>query len=246
MINFSLMTDASAKKKKETPWYIEIPLVVITTFIVIALVQAFIGRLYVIPSASMEPTLHGCPGCTGDRIYVDKIAYKMGEPEPGDVVVFRAPASWTGTMHAQKSQGPLSGLGNLGSYIGLTSADETDMVKRIVATGGQTIECKKGDEGVKVDGKVIDSSYQLQPPTYPTNPERGSDACGGEFFGPIKVPEGHYFMMGDNRTNSADSRFHLGDEVQGAVPRENIIGKVQAIVLPVGRIGAVEDYDIQQ
>ncbi|MEJ5997008.1 signal peptidase I [Corynebacterium sp. H130] len=241
------MTEAAAKKqKKETPWYIEIPLVIVTTFIIIALAQTFIGRLYVIPSQSMEPTLHGCPGCTGDRIYVDKIAYKTGDPEPGDVVVFRAPDSWTGMAHQKKSSGMFSGLQHLGSYVGLTSSDETDMVKRIVATGGQVVECKEGDEGIKVNGKVIDSSYQLQPLTYAPNPQKGSEACGGEYFGPIQVPADHYFVMGDNRTNSADSRFHLGDQNQGTVPRENIIGKVQAIVLPFNRIGGVEDYDIQK
>ncbi|MFV8380431.1 signal peptidase I [Corynebacterium hindlerae] len=241
------MTKAPAdKQKKETPWYIEIPLVVIVTFVIIATVQTFIGRLYVIPSQSMEPTLHGCPGCTGDRIYVDKIAYKLGDPEPGDVVVFKAPESWHGGYRTQQSGGVLSGLQKLGSYVGLTSTDGNDMVKRIVATGGQVVECQAGDEGVKVDGKVIDSSYQLQPLTYPVNPETGSEACGGDYFGPIQVPANNYFMMGDNRTNSADSRYHLGDQYQGTVPRGLIIGKVQAIVLPFNRIGAVEDYDIQQ
>lgn len=236
------MTQAPAKKeKKETPWYIEIPMVIVVTFVIIALVQTFIGRLYVIPSQSMEPTLHGCPGCTGDRIYVDKIAYRMSEPEPGDVVVFRAPESWKRATTQQQT----SGLGKLGSYIGLTSSDETDMVKRIIATGGQVVECREGDTGIKVNGQVIDSSYQLNPPTYPVNPQRGSEACGGDYFGPIQVPEGNYFMMGDNRTNSSDSRAHLGDERQGTIPRDNIVGKVQAIVLPFNRIGAVEDYDIQ-
>lgn len=241
------MTNAPARKqKKETPWYIEIPMVVVITFVIIALVQTFIGRLYVIPSQSMEPTLHGCPGCTGDRIYVDKIAYKTGDPEPGDVVVFKAPDSWNHSMQATKADGPLAGLQKLGAMIGVTSAGENDMVKRIVATGGQIVSCQAGDDGIKVNGKTIDSSYQLQPLTYAVNPEKGSDACGGDYFGPIKVPEGNYFMMGDNRTNSRDSRFHLGDQYQGTVPRDLIIGKVQAIVLPFNRIGGVEDYDIQQ
>ncbi|MEJ5926996.1 signal peptidase I [Corynebacterium sp. H128] len=240
------MTEPAARKqKKETPWYIEIPLVVVMTFILIALVQTFIGRLYVIPSQSMEPTLHGCPGCTGDRIYVDKIAYRMSEPEPGDVVVFKAPDSWNSSFRQQDTGGLLRGLQNLGSYVGLTSPDENDMVKRIIATGGQEVQCLAGDEGIKVNGQLVDSSYQLQPPTYPANPQRGSEACSGDYFGPVKVPEGNYFVMGDNRTNSADSRFHLADELQGTVPRDNIVGKVQAIVLPFDRIGAVEDLDIQ-
>lgn len=240
------MTEKAGKTKREAPWYIEIPVVVITTFIIMFLVHTFVGRLYVIPSASMEPTLHGCPGCTGDRIYVDKIAYRLGEPEPGDVVVFKAPDSWNNRMVTQQAKGPLSGLQTLGSYVGLSSPDENDMVKRIVAKGGQTVQCRAGDPGIMVDGKPIDSSYKLEPPTYPVaDPAKGSEACDGAYFGPVKVPEGNYFVMGDNRTNSADSRYHLGDQHQGTVPGDHIIGKVQAIVLPFGRIGGVEDYDIQ-
>ena len=51
----------------------------------------FVARPYLIPSESMEPTLHGCPGCTGDRIMVDKVIYRFSSPEPGDVIVFKGP-----------------------------------------------------------------------------------------------------------------------------------------------------------
>ena len=54
----------------------------------------FIARPYLIPSESMEPTLHGCPGCTGDRIMVDKVTYRFARPEPGDVIVFKGPPNW--------------------------------------------------------------------------------------------------------------------------------------------------------
>ena len=54
----------------------------------------FVARPYLIPSESMEPTLHGCPGCVGDRIMVDKLTYRFTEPEPGDVVVFKGPPAW--------------------------------------------------------------------------------------------------------------------------------------------------------
>ena len=60
------------------------------------------------------------------------------------------------------------------------------------------------------------------------------------------MPEGNYFMMGDNRTNSADSRAHIGDEFQGTIPGENIRGKVQFIIFPFNRVGGVEDPAIQQ
>ncbi|HEX2212211.1 MAG TPA: signal peptidase I, partial [Mycobacterium sp.] len=54
----------------------------------------FVARPYLIPSESMQPTLHGCAGCTGDRIMVDKLTYDFSEPEPGDVVVFKGPPNW--------------------------------------------------------------------------------------------------------------------------------------------------------
>ncbi|WJZ03031.1 signal peptidase I [Corynebacterium freiburgense] len=235
------------EEKQPAPWYIEIPVVMLITFALMFVVHTFIGRLYLIPSQSMEPTLHGCPGCSGDRIWVDKIAYKISDPEPGDVVVFVGTESWNNNFTSQRSENTIiRGLENLGSYIGLIAPDENTLVKRVVATGGQTISCQEGDEGVKVDGKVIDSSYILQPPAHAVEPRTGSEACGGPYFGPITVPAGHLFMMGDNRTNSADSRYHLGDQYQGTIPESNVVGKVQGIFLPLGRFGAVEDPDIQK
>lgn len=238
--------DDGGTEKKPAPWYIEIPIVVVLTFVVIVILQTFVGRVYMIPSQSMEPTLHGCEGCTGDRIFVDKISYRFTDPEPGDVVVFKGTDSWNSGFVSQRSENDLvRGLQNLGSYVGLVAPDENDLVKRIVATGGQTVSCEAGDPAVMVDGQPIDQSYTLQPAAFPVDPARGSEACGGNYFGPVEVPEGHYFMMGDNRTNSADSRAHLGGPLQGTIPEENIRGKVQAVIYPFNRIGGIDDPDIQ-
>ncbi|MFC6316771.1 signal peptidase I [Corynebacterium gerontici] len=234
-------------EKKPLPWYVEIPLVMFVTLVVIVLIQTFIGRLYVIPSASMEPTLHGCAGCTGDRIIVDKITYDFSDPKPGDVVVFKGTDSWNEGFFAPKSEGnPVTGtLRNIASWVGLASTDENDLVKRVIATGGQTVQCLEGDEGLKVDGKLIDNSYIQDPPANPISGPGGSEACGGPYFGPVKVPEGNLWVMGDNRTNSADSRYHMGDQYQGTIPQENVIGKVRWIVFPFSRIQSVDSYDIQ-
>ena len=97
-----------------------------------------------------------------------------------------------------------------------------------------------------VDGKKVDDSYTMSPLVNPVDPTTGSDACQGEYFGPITVPDDHLWLMGDNRTNSLDSRGHVGDEHQGTIPVENVVGKVSARVLPIDRIGGVAHLDIQQ
>lgn len=222
-------------------------MIIVVTMLIMVLLQTFVGRVYLIPSASMEPTLHGCEGCTGDRIAVEKVSYYLSDPEPGDVVVFEGTDSWNAGFDTQRSENAIvRGLQNAGSYVGLVAPDENNLVKRIVAKGGQTVSCQPGDPSVMVDGSPTDQSFTLQPPAYPINPETGSEACGGNYFGPVQVPDNSYFMMGDNRTNSLDSRYHLGDQYQGTIPVENIRGKVQAVILPFSRIGGVEDPDIQQ
>ena len=135
------MTDSEKttgeSEKKPAPWYIEIPVVIALTLLAIFLLQTFVGRVYMIPSQSMEPTLHGCAGCTGDRIFVDKVSYRFGDPEPGDVVVFKGTESWNQGFVSQRSQNDVvRALQNFGSYVGLVAPDENDLVKRIVATGG--------------------------------------------------------------------------------------------------------------
>lgn len=237
---------AGQVEKQETPWYIEIPVVVLLTLAIMFVLQTFIGRLYVIPSASMEPTLHGENG-SGDRIFVEKVSYYFSDPEPGDVVVFKGTDSWNTGFSSNRSDNTfVRGMQEVGSWVGLVPKDENTLVKRIIATGGQTVSCQAGDPAVMVDGKPIDQSYILQPNYYPVDPATGSNACGGNYFGPITVPEGNYFMMGDNRTNSADSRYHLGDQYEGTIPRENLRGKVKAVVFPLNRAGGVADPHIQQ
>lgn len=206
------------------------------TFAVLALIQACVGRMYLIPSSSMEPTLHGCPGCTNDRIVVQKVSYYFSDPRPGDVVVFSGPDSWNTSFNVDRSQNVmLRGLQNLGAVVGLVPNGDNILVKRVIATGGQTVSCEEGDPSVMVDGHATNQEVVLDPPEIPIDDRVGSQACGGAYFGPVTVPEGHLWVMGDNRTNSLDSRAHMGDKLQGTVPVGNVRGKVAAVVLPVSR-----------
>ncbi len=223
------------------------PILILVALVLSFLLQTFIARVYLIPSESMEPTLHGCNGCTGDRIVVEKLSYDFGDPHPGDVVVFLGPPSWSNDYKSIRSSNVVvRGLQNVGSIFGVVPPDENDLVKRVIATGGQKVECCDAQGRVLVDGKPLDEPYIVN--DFPFTP--GTLTCdtalkSGRCFGPVTVPDGNLWVMGDNRNNSADSRYHVGDDLQGTVPIDNVKGKAVFIVLPPGRMGTVSSPDIQ-
>ncbi|WP_425273065.1 signal peptidase I [Saccharomonospora piscinae] len=223
--------------KKQRSFWKELPILIVVALVLAFLIQQFVARVYMIPSGSMEETLHGCPGCTPDRILVDKVTYHFADPAPGDVVVFRGPDAWVEDDPPSESSNPIAGFfQNVGSAFGLAPPDERDFVKRIIATGGQTVECCDDRNRVLVDGQPLDEPYIHW---------QSSDSEQRE-FGPVTVPEGTVWVMGDNRNNSSDSRYQGGGGERGAVPVDNIIGKARLIVLPPSRWGVVSDHDPQE
>ncbi|MEU4762774.1 signal peptidase I [Actinosynnema sp. NPDC023794] len=229
----------SKKDKKKPPLWRELLVLGATALVLTILIQTFLARVYVIPSQSMEETLHGCPGCNNDRVLVDKLVYDFTEIEPGEVVVFRGPATWgNNDFNSGRSDNPIvAGIQSVASLVGLAPPDERDFVKRVIAVGGQTVECCDEQHRVKVDGKPLDEPYiYWQPGTSPENHDP---------FEPVKVPEGHLWVMGDNRTNSTDSRKQGGGGVAGTVPEDNVIGKARVIVLPPSRWQGIGDHNPQ-
>jgi signal peptidase I len=217
----------------------------------------FVARPYLIPSESMEPTLHGCTGCVGDRIMVDKLTYRFGSPRPGDVIVFKGPPSWNMGYKSIRSSNPaLRSVQDALSVIGFVPPDENDLVKRVIAVGGQTVQCR-ADTGLTVNGKPLNQPF-LNPATMMADPT--VYPCLGSEFGPVAVPQGRLWVMGDNRTHSADSRAHCtsipadalkgllctGDPMSGTVPVANVIGKARFIVWPPSRWGGVGSANPQQ
>ena len=229
------------------------------TLIIVAIVLAlmfaftqFLFRQYVVPSESMEPTLIGCVGCSNDRIMIDKMVYRFSDPEPGDVVVFKAPtSSWDGNWTSPRSSNPvIHKLQDVLSLFALAPPDENNLVKRVIAVGGQTVQCREADgKGVTVNGKSLREPYidkNLQSANYQlSDGTLGAGSCYGRDFGPITVPEGNVWVMGDNRSDSADSRAHIDDELQGTVPVSDIRGKVRTIIYPFSRIGGVGSVNPQ-
>ncbi|MFF5974698.1 signal peptidase I [Streptomyces sp. NPDC012769] len=195
----------------------ELPLLIGIALVLALLIKTFLVQAFSIPSDSMMNTLQ-----RGDRVLVDKLTPWFGaEPERGEVVVFHDPGGW---LEESKAPEP-NVVQKVLSFIGLMpSAEEKDLIKRVIAVGGDTVSCKEGGK-VVVNGKELDESAYLYPGSVPCDPA----------FGPVKVPEGRIWVMGDNRQNSLDSRFHMELPGGGTVSEDEVVGRAVVIAWPVTR-----------
>ncbi|MGH3950044.1 MAG: signal peptidase I [Pseudonocardiaceae bacterium] len=226
------------KARKHRSFWKELPLLIVVALVLTFIIQQFVARVYMIPSGSMQTTLHGCPGCTPDRVLVDKVVFTFADPDPGDVVVFKGPGPWTENDAPQEvPANTISGFFHqVSSVLGIAPPDERDFVKRVIAVGGQTVMCCDAQNRVVVDGNALDEPYIYWEPGSGTEQQP---------FAEVTVPDGMIWVMGDNRNNSSDSRFQGGGGLRGAVPVDNIIGKARVIVLPPSRWGVISDHNPQ-
>ena len=226
------------KVKKRRPFWIELPILIGVALVLTILIQSFVARVFLIPSESMEHTLHGCPSCYGDRVLVDKVTYLFGDPQPGDVVVFERPDTWNRSEFSaeRSSNAVVRWVQDIGAMFGLAAPNEDDVVKRVIAVGGQTVRCCDDEGRVEVDGKSLDEPYIFWD---------GGSPNGNQEFDNFTVPDGMLWVMGDNRNNSADSRVQGGGGLAGVVPIDNVIGKARYIVLPPSRWRGVGDHNPQ-
>ncbi len=230
------------KQRRKAPWW-ELPALIALAIVIAILVKTFLVQPFYIPSESMEKTLHGCPGCSGDRILVSKIVYDFRDPHPGDIVVFNAPPGWDDEPPQQPPSNPvLRVIRGFGQLIGFVPPDGLVLVKRVIATGGQTVKGNSAGDvfisnsGPKGPYRKLDETY-----VYETGPDPQAK------FGPITVPKGRLWVMGDHRDRSADSRYHCGDggsegpdnsscnATAATVPISDVIGKAVLIAWPPSR-----------
>jgi signal peptidase I len=189
----------------------ELVMIVVVALGLALLIQAFVVKPYRIPSESMEPTL-----VVGQRVLVDRIGNRVGDPHVGDIVVFHPPSGAELPIGEQCGTPPPEGQACLQRT---PEEANTTFIKRVVAVPGDRIRID--------DGHVIRNGARAREPFI--LPCGGGEGC--TFPREVAVPRGEYFMMGDNRGSSDDSRFW------GTVPRDWIIGGAFATYWPPNRLG---------
>jgi signal peptidase I len=181
----------------------ELPVLLLIAFVLAFVLRTFVVQVFYIPSGSMEPTLQ-----VDDRMVVEKITYRFREPARGEVAVFEGESF--GELEPDATAGERFVRG-VGQFLGLVPASARDFVKRVVGLPGDEILIEEGT--VFVNGAPLDEPYVVfEDPTD---------------FGPITVPDGQLFFLGDNRPNSSDSRRSLG-----YVPLDQVVGRAAYVIWP--------------
>ncbi|WP_167503508.1 signal peptidase I [Streptomyces malaysiensis] len=216
------------KRRRRRSAVKEIPILVGVALVIALVLKTFLVQAFVIPSGSMEQTIR-----IGDRVLVDKFTPWFGsKPERGDVVVFKDPGGWLDDERKPpKDDPPVIKQGKeFLTFIGLLpSSDEQDLIKRVVAVGGDTVACCDANGKVTVNGTPLNEPY-----LHPGNPPSQRQFK-------VTVPQGRMFVMGDHRSNSADSRVHLDEPYQGTVPDNMVVGRAVVIAWPFGHMRRLEE-----
>ena len=181
----------------------EMAVLVVTALVIAVVVKTFVAQAFYIPSGSMLPQLQ-----INDRVVVSKGSYRLHDPRRGDIVVFDAP----GDEQEDTSPLPERAFRSVIQSIGLSPPSTDEYIKRVVALPGERVEGH--------DGKVLVDGLELVEPYLPPGVATSD-------FAAVVVPPGTVWVMGDNRSNSSDSR------IFGPVPRSTVVGRAVARVWPV-------------
>jgi signal peptidase I len=201
-------------------WLRETTIIVVSALVLSAIVRAFLVQAFYVPSASMEDTL-----LIGDRIIASKITQTVSGVSRGEVVVFKDPGGWLDPQDLVPPTGLRGVMRNALTFIGLMPSDSgSDLVKRAIAVGGDRIACCDLDGRIVLNGVPLVEDY-IKGPTDQVQFD-------------IVVPPDSAFVMGDNRGDSRDSRYHL-DVNNGAVPVANAVGRVVVVIWPLNRLAVI-------
>ena len=180
----------------------ELPGLILMAFALALLIKSTLLQAFWIPTGSMEPTL-----VPGDRVIVAKVPYYFHDPQRGDIIVFEEP-----DPAKEPERGVWGAITHwLGQGLGFSPPDNSDYIKRVIGEPGDVVSARNGDVYVN-DVRISEPYLHERTARFPAT----------------TVPEGELFVMGDNRSNSLDSRFSLG-----FVPVDRVVGKAVWIIWPV-------------
>jgi signal peptidase I len=208
------VTDTARRERAHLPMWQESILLLVVALVLAIAIKALFMQAFYIPSGSMNDTL-----VLNDRILVQKVSYwGGGEPQRGDVVVFEDPGGWLDGPEGSTTTNPVTrALEIFGLY-----PTGGHLVKRVIGVGGDRVRCCDKQGRIVVNGVPLNEQEYLA---------EGQQPSMIDFD--IKVEPGYIWVQGDNRSNSADSRVHLGDPGGGQVPVNDVVGKVFSVVWPI-------------
>jgi len=215
--------DGSAgKKRAKRPFWRELAVIVVAALVLTILLKAFVVQVFSIPSGSMENTL-----MPGDRVLVNKLVYRFRSIERGDVVVFSGAGSWDPASPPGPGN-PLVRLWDDATNLVGISAPGTDYIKRVIGVPGDHVACCDAAGRVTVNGVPLDEATYVHPGEVPST-DRFK----------ITVPPGRLWVMGDNRSDSDDSRYRTDDPGGGTIPESAVVGRAFVIIWPASRWGTL-------
>lgn len=192
--------------------------------VLLVVVRMFLVQSFVVPSASMAPTLR-----PGDRVLVSRIGHHLGEVHRGDVIVFAGDGVFTPAVPP-----PSSALARMGRAVasGLGAPlGQHDYAKRVIGLPGDHVVCCDVDGRLAVNGTVLNETYLA------------AGVAPSEVEFDVVVPSGRLWVMGDNRSDSADSRAHQEDPGGGTVSLDRVVGRVVTVWWPFSRVAGVGSPD---
>ena len=208
----------------------DIVLIVLAAIIISVGIKAFLIRSFYIPSGSMENTLQ-----VDDRIIVNELVPRMVPLQHGDVVVFKDPGGWLPSSPVvQQQNGFVAGVDWVLSVVGLSAPDSNDhLIKRVIGLPGDKVACCNAFGQMTVNGIPLVEPYLKLPP--------GVTKVSANDFS-VTVPKDSLWVMGDNRYDSADSRFHVTGPTKGFVPMDDVVGRAFLISWPSSHWSWLDDY----